>query len=180
MARPPLEPRDRAAKIRLVLLDVDGVLTDGRLYMAPDGMETKAFNARDGLGIRLGQRGGLTFGLVSGRASATVATRAAELDIAEVHQGIGDKAARVRDILERTGFSAIETAFVGDDLVDVPVMRMVGFSASPADAAPETRAAAHLVTAANGGHGAVREVIDYVLQATGNWDSVTGRFLREG
>lgn len=168
----------RGGAIRLILLDVDGVLTDGKLYMAADGSETKAFHARDGLGIRLGQRGGLQFGLVSGRSSSTVAMRATELDIVEVHQGIGDKAARVRDILDRTGIDPAATCFVGDDLVDIPAMRLVGLAAAPANAAPEARAAAHLVTESGGGHGAAREVIDFVLRATGKWDTVVERFVR--
>jgi len=171
------ELEQRAAAIRLVLLDVDGVLTDGRIHAGPDGDEGRSFHARDGLGVRLGQRGGLTFGIVSGRSSAAVARRASELDIHEIHQGIVDKNACVDGILERLEVVRDAVCFIGDDLVDIPVMRRVGLAAAPSDAAPEAREAADFVTRAAGGRGAVREVVDLVLQASGKWREVTKSFF---
>lgn len=172
------EVRQRAARIQMVLLDVDGVLTDGRLYMDASGNEIKAFHARDGLGIRLGQRGGLLFGIISGRESSIVKDRAEELYINEVHQRVLDKASKLDEILGRTGLAADQVCFLGDDLVDVPVFHRVGLAIAPSDAAPEAREAAHHVTTRNGGDGCVREAIDLILRAKGKWDSVTGRFFR--
>ncbi len=170
--------KERASRIKLVLLDVDGVLTDGRLYMGSNDYEGRSFYVRDGLGIRLGQRGGLLFGIISGRESRVVAERAEELYITEVHQGISDKGDCLDQILERTNVPAEATCFMGDDLVDVPAMRRVGLAAAPRDAAPEVIEAAHLVTRCDGGRGAVREVVDLVLQATGKWDQLMSRYLK--
>lgn len=179
----PLDPLgsevlDRARRVRLILLDVDGVLTDGGIHMGPDGYDGRSFHSRDGQGIRMGQRGGLVFGIVSGRASRVVTARAAELDITEVHQQIDDKLACLRDICSRLDVAPEAVCYVGDDLVDVPVMRRVGFAAAPADAAPEARQAAHYVTRLEGGRGAVREVIDVALQASGKWQQVTAHYLK--
>lgn len=163
------ELRTRAAAVRLVLLDVDGVLTDGRLYMAAGGFDARTFHTRDGIGVRLGQRAGLEFGIVSGRRAEVVETRAAELDLTEVHQGVRDKRARVATILERAGLDRREACFVGDDVVDLPAMRLVGLSVAPADAAPEVRDAADLVTTAAGGAGVVREVVELLLRSRDRW-----------
>ena len=167
----------RAGRVRLVLLDVDGVLTDGRLYFGAAGDEGRSFHSRDGVGVKLGQRAGLSFGLISGRRSAAVASRAAELEIHEVHQGVRDKAACLTTILERLAMAPEAVCFVGDDLVDVPVMRRVGLAAAPGDAAPEAREVADYVTQAGGGRGAVREVVDLLLRASGRWQDVTQGFL---
>jgi len=174
---PATDLQRRAARVRVVLLDVDGVLTDGRIHVGPDGDEGRSFHARDGLGVRLGQRGGLTFGIISGRSSVAVADRASELDIHEIHQGIVDKIACVDGILERLEVLRDAVCFIGDDLVDIPVMRRVGLAAAPSDAALEAQEAAHLVTRSAGGKGAVREVVDLVLQASGKWQEVTKSFL---
>ena len=171
------ETHSRASKIRLVLMDVDGVLTDGRIHVSSEGTESRAFDARDGLGIRLGQKAGLTFGLISGRESSLVEKRARELDIAEVHQRIIDKISVAREIRQRLALSGEAVCYVGDDLIDLPVMRDVGLAAAPADAVAEVRAVAHFVTERRGGRGAVREVIDLVLHASGKWDDVTQRFF---
>lgn len=170
----------RAREVELVLLDVDGVLTDGRILMDSSGGELRAFHARDGLGVRLGQRGGLLFGIVSGRESRIVRDRAEELYITEVHQRVFDKAEKVAEIQERLGVPASRVCYFGDDLVDVPVMRRVGFAAAPSDASPEAIAAAHFVTSCGGGQGCVRELVDLLLRARGKWETVTERFLREG
>jgi 3-deoxy-D-manno-octulosonate 8-phosphate phosphatase (KDO 8-P phosphatase) len=171
------ETRERAARIRVVLMDVDGVLTDGCIYMGSQGDDGRCFHSRDGVGVRLGQRGGLTFGIVSGRRSEAVAGRASELDIGEVHQGIRDKSACLDGILHRLDVADDAVCFVGDDLVDVPVMRRVGLAAAPSDAAPEVREIADYVTASAGGRGAVREVVDVILRASGKWKEVTQPFF---
>lgn len=151
--------------MRLVLLDADGVLTDGRIYQFSDGTEGRAFHSRDGLGIRLGQSAGLSFGIVSGRASAVVAARARELGIEEVHQGVLEKAECVNGVIDRLGLRPEAVCYVGDDVVDVPVLRRVGLAVAPVDAGAEAIAAAHWVTSKGGGAGAVREVVDLLLRA---------------
>ena len=179
MIEPSPEVMERAARVELVLLDVDGVLSDGRLYMDASGGEMKAFHARDGMGIRLGQRGGLLFGIVSGRKSKVVRDRAEELYITEVHERVADKGAKLDEILARVGVEPYQVCFVGDDLVDLPPMRRVGLAVAPADAAPEVRELAHHVTSRAGGHGCVRETIDLLLRARNKWDAVTSRFFRD-
>lgn len=167
---------ERAARVRLVLFDVDGVLTDGRILLDSNGVESRSFFVRDGLGIRVGQQAGLRFGIISGRDSRVVAQRAAELGIDEVHQGIHDKLGRLQEIRSRLEFELDQICFVGDDLIDLPVMHRVGFAAAPADAADEARDAAHYVTRCAGGRGAVREIIDLLLRAGGKWDEVISRW----
>jgi 3-deoxy-D-manno-octulosonate 8-phosphate phosphatase (KDO 8-P phosphatase) len=173
------EVLERGRNIRLVLLDVDGVLTDGRLFMGASGDEIRAFHVRDGLGIRLGQRGGLLFGLISGRESKIIADRAEELYITEVHQRVFDKSEKLNEILRRLDLSADQVCYIGDDLVDLPVLRRVGLSAAPADAVPEILKAVHYVATCRGGLGAVREVVDLLLRAKGAWEKVTARFFME-
>ena len=169
---------EAAGQVRMVLVDVDGVLTDGCIQIGPNGEESRSFHARDGMGVRLGQQGGLVFGIISGRSCEAVTRRSSELDFTEVHQGIRDKAQCFEGILARSELSEEAVCFVGDDLVDVPIMRRVGFAAAPGDAAPEVRQAAHFVTASAGGRGALREVVDLLLRASGNWERVTNRFLK--
>lgn len=169
---------ERARRIRLVLLDVDGVLTDGRIFVYSDGTEGRAFHVRDGHGIRMGQRGGLMFGLLSGRESRVVTDRAEELYITEVHQGVLDKGARYEEIVERLRIPDEQVSYVGDDLVDVPILRRVGLGVAPADAVPEAIAAAHWLTSRRGGDGAVREVVDLLLRATGKWNTLTERYFK--
>jgi 3-deoxy-D-manno-octulosonate 8-phosphate phosphatase (KDO 8-P phosphatase) len=167
--------RERASRVKLVLLDVDGVLTDGRITLSADGEESKSFHVRDGHGIRMGQRGGLLFGFISGRESRVVSLRAEELYVTEVHQGIPDKLVPYDDIRSRLRLDESAVCFVGDDLVDAPVMRRVGLAVAPADAHVAIRELAHWVTPSAGGRGAVREVVDALLHATGRWDDVTAR-----
>lgn len=178
MVEPGPENLERARRVRLVLLDADGVLTDGRIFVGRGGGDARAFDVRDGHGIRLGQQAGLTFGILSGRSSAAVAERAAELGIDEVHQGLADKAARLGEILERLHVPPQAVCFMGDDLNDVPVLRRVGLAAAPADAVPEVRAVAHLVTERGGGRGAVRELVEILLHASGRWESLVASYLR--
>jgi 3-deoxy-D-manno-octulosonate 8-phosphate phosphatase (KDO 8-P phosphatase) len=171
--------RHRASQVRVILLDVDGVLTDGRIIMGSDGKEARAFFVRDGMGIRVGQMSGLTFGLVSGRESPVVTARAAELGITELHQGIRHKAECFREILARNDLTPETVCYMGDDVIDVPALRLAGLSVAPADAAPEAREAAHYVTERRGGRGAVRELVDLVLRAQGLWDGVIERCFRD-
>lgn len=177
MSRADREVVERAAQVRIVLMDVDGVLTDGRLFMGSDGNDGRSFHVRDGQGVRLGQRGGLLFGIISGREARVVAERAADLYITEVHQGVQDKTDVLREILGRLELSPEQACFVGDDLVDVPVMKAVGLAVAPGDAAPEVCDIAHYVTKSLGGRGAVREVVDLLLRASGKWEQVTERYL---
>jgi 3-deoxy-D-manno-octulosonate 8-phosphate phosphatase (KDO 8-P phosphatase) len=169
----------RARKIRLVLFDSDGTLTDGRIIVSSDGTETRAFDVRDGHGIRMGQQGGLVFGVISGRESEVLGRRAEELDFEEIHQRVLDKAGRLDDILSRRDLTPEQVCFMGDDLIDLPVMRRIGLAVAPADAQPEVLAAAHYVTRRAGGRGAARELIDLLLRANGSWDRVTARYFGE-
>jgi 3-deoxy-D-manno-octulosonate 8-phosphate phosphatase (KDO 8-P phosphatase) len=162
---------ERCRHLRLLLSDVDGVLTDGSVLLLPDGREAKAFHIRDGLGIVLARQAGLRIGLVSGRVSEVVTRRAAELKIEIVVQGVADKRMALAEILTREGLEPSQVVYVGDDLNDLTVMAAVGLSAAPADAPHEVRQQAHLVTDARGGRGCVREVIEAILRARGAWDA---------
>jgi 3-deoxy-D-manno-octulosonate 8-phosphate phosphatase (KDO 8-P phosphatase) len=164
------------ARVRLLVLDCDGVLTDGGVTWAADGVETKTFNIRDGLGIRAWQRAGGRTAIVTGRSSPIVGLRAAELGIEFVRQGIDDKLAAVGEILGACGLSWEEAAYVGDDLPDLPVVARCGLGIAVADAAAELVAAADLVTTRAGGRGAVREVVERLLGARGAWEAVVAGY----
>lgn len=167
------EPADldrRLARVQLLLLDVDGVLTDGRIVYSAAGDELKAFHVRDGVGLKLWQEAGNFVGIVTGRSSHPVSRRAEELGITHVLQGIGDKVPAAETILGACGVSWDETASVGDDLPDLPVARRAGASFAVADACAELRAAVTVVTRSPGGHGAVREVVEKLLRARGGWE----------
>ena len=173
------EPADidrRLARVQLLLLDVDGVLTDGGVTWNNEGIEQKTFNIRDGLGLRLWQRAGCRAGIVTGRSSRIVQVRAEELGIGIVRQGVEDKLAVAGSIVTECGLSWEQTAFIGDDLPDLPVVMRCGVGAAVADACPELVAAAHVVTRRVGGRGAVRELIERMLAARGAWESIVGRF----
>ena len=165
--------------IKLLLLDVDGVMTDGRIIYLNDGGEAKAFNVKDGHGLKLIQRAGIKVGIITGRQSDIVARRAAELGIELVYQGAKDKMQPFKEILEKLGLKASEVAYVGDDLVDLPVMRLVGFAATVADASDDIKPYVDLVTSRPGGRGAVREVCDLLLKQSGRWSSVTSRYFED-
>ena len=156
---------ERARRIRLLVLDVDGVLTDGRLYLSDSGEEFKVFHVRDGSGIVAVRRAGIEVAIVSGRDCGAVVRRAAELGIRHVRQGVADKGAELDALLGELGFTADETACVGDDTPDAPLLQRAGLAIGVADAHPALLAAAHWVTRANGGCGAVREVCDLLLSA---------------
>jgi len=166
----------RCRALRLLLSDVDGVMTDGTVLLLPDGGEAKAFHIRDGLGIVLAHAAGLRTGLLSGRSSKSVARRAAELQMAVVRQGVADKAAALREILAQERLEPHQIAYVGDDLNDLPVMSEVGLTAAPADAPFEVRAAAFMVLSAPGGRGCLREFVEAILRARGDWDQAVARF----
>jgi len=153
----------RARRVKMVLLDVDGVLTDGGLYYTAEGHELKRFHAHDGYGIQRGRDAGLAFGIISGRSTPIVDARARVLRIEEVIQGAEDKVAAMRSIQARRGFADEEFAFIGDDLFDLPLLRTVGLSAAPPNALREVLAAVHYVTRVPGGAGAVRDFVDCIL-----------------
>ena len=162
----------RCRCLKLLLTDVDGVMTDGSVLLLPDGGEAKAFNIRDGLGVVLAHRAGLRTGIVSGRASEVVSRRAAELGMSVVRQGVSDKGAALREILAEQDLRAEEVAYIGDDVNDLPILTEVGLSAAPADAALEVRLQAFMVTEARGGRGCLREFVEAVLRARGDWERV--------
>jgi len=166
----------RLARVQLLLLDVDGVLTDGGVTWNNQGIESKTFHIRDGLGIKLWRRTGGRVGIVTGRSSHVVQLRAAELGIDIVRQGVEDKLATTEAILSDCGLSWQEMAIIGDDLPDLPVIARCGVGIAVADAAAEVRAAAALVTTLPGGRGAVREAIERLLRARGAWEAITARF----
>ncbi len=176
MARSSADLDRRLARIQLLLLDVDGVLTDGGVAWNNQGIESKTFHIRDGLGLKLWQRTGCRAGIVTGRASHVVQLRATELGIGIVRQGVEDKLATTEGILRETGVSWEETAFIGDDLPDLAVITKCGVGVAVADACAEVRAAAAIVTQLPGGKGAVREVIEKLLRARGSWDSIVARY----
>lgn len=163
--------------IKLLLFDVDGVLTDGTILVHGDGSESKQFNIKDGAGIVWAQRAGLSIGLLSARTADATAVRAAQLGIAIVSQGISDKLSGYEAILATAGLTDAQVGYMGDDLPDLPVLKRAGFSAAPADAAPEVLAAVQWVSASGGGRGAVRECIEHVLRAQGRWRTAVAGYM---
>lgn len=178
MTRNAADLARKAAGIRLLLFDVDGVLTDGRILLHADGSESKAFSIRDGTGIVWAQRAGLATGLLSARHSAATTARAAQLGIRIVRQQAGDKLQMYRELLEEEGVSDGEVAFMGDDVLDLPVLSRVGLSAAPADAAPDVLARVDWVSNRVGGDGAARELIELLLRAQGTWDALLDGYVR--
>jgi 3-deoxy-D-manno-octulosonate 8-phosphate phosphatase (KDO 8-P phosphatase) len=169
---------ERAAQVRLMILDVDGVLTDGRLYYGASGEAMKAFDVRDGHGIRLLREGGVEVAILTARKSEIVAVRARELGVERVVQGAADKVAGFERLLSETGLAEQHCGYVGDDWPDLAVLARVGFAATVADAAPEVRAAVHWATTAPGGRGAVRELAEFVLHAQGRFEELRARHAR--
>lgn len=166
----------RLAAVQLLLLDCDGVLTDGGVTWTDDGVELKTFHIRDGLGIRGWQRAGGRTGIITGRSSRIVERRAAELGVEFVRQGVDDKRAAAEAIIKECGLSWEQTAFMGDDLPDLPVVARCGVGAAVADACVELRAAAAVVTSLPGGRGAVRELVERMLRARGAWDGIVSEY----
>ena len=166
------------ADIELLVLDVDGVLTDGTLIINADGSEGKCFNTLDGHGIRMWKRAALKVAFLSGRDSAPTKYRAQQLEIDYCLQDCHNKLPALKQLVEQMGISVKAAAYIGDDLPDLPAMRAVGFSAAVANAVDEVKATADYVTACRGGCGAVREVIEYILKNTGRWQQVSERYRR--
>jgi 3-deoxy-D-manno-octulosonate 8-phosphate phosphatase (KDO 8-P phosphatase) len=196
----------RAKKIKLILFDVDGVLTDGKIWIfpSPSGaqrsvlersaedsgqggfgfqssslIEAKGFHAHDGTAISLARLAGLKTGIITKRVSETVALRARDLRIDHVHQGIQDKASVFQQILEKDGITGAEAAFVGDDVIDLPVMRKCGLAIAVKNARPEVKAEAHWITSHTGGDGAARDAVEYILKAQGKWKKAVEEYTAE-
>lgn len=166
----------RARALRLVLFDVDGVLTSGSILLHPDGSESKSFFIRDGQAMMWAQRAGLTVGLLTGRRSEATARRAAELGISILAMGDNDKRSAYTQIVTSHGFKDEQVAYMGDDLPDLPVLARVGLAAAPADAVEEVRARVHWISQYPGGHGAARDLIANLLRARGRWDALVRMF----
>ena len=166
----------KASRVRLLLFDVDGVMTDGVVIMHADGSESKGFHIRDGAAIVWAQRAGLTVGLLSARTSGATAQRAAQLAIRTVSQGVTNKLAGYQQIIQDTGVTDEDVAYMGDDLLDIPVLQRVGLSAAPADAALEVRERVDWVSPSGGGRGAVRDLIELVLRAQERWDGIVQQY----
>ncbi len=171
--------RERLKAIKLLLLDVDGVMTDGRIIYTSDGSETKAFDVKDGHGLKLLQRAGVKVGIITGRQSDIVLRRAKELGIELVYQNAKNKLVPFQDILKREKLTPEQVAYVGDDVVDLPILSRVGFAATVADAVDDIKPYVHYVTVREGGRGAVREICDLLLKEAGLWDDVTGRYFKK-
>jgi 3-deoxy-D-manno-octulosonate 8-phosphate phosphatase (KDO 8-P phosphatase) len=170
---------DRARTLRLLLFDVDGVLTDGRILLHADGSESKQFHIRDGTALVWARRVGLLTGLLSARTSGATTERARQLGIPIVRQGTDDKLTAYLDLIREHGIADAHVAFMGDDILDLPVLSRVGLACAPADAVPEVRERVHWVSSLGGGAGAVREFIDLVLRAQGHWTPLVGSYLPE-
>jgi len=193
---PKLSATARARKIKLILFDVDGVLTDGKIWIfpAPTGqpagsgasglqsaslIEVKGFHAHDGTAIMLARMAGIKTGIITKRNSETVALRARDLKIDHVYQGIQDKASVLAQILQKDGITAAEAAFVGDDVIDLPAMRQCGLAIAVKNARPEVKAEAHYTTAHAGGDGAARDAVEYILKAQGKWKTVVTEYVSQ-
>jgi 3-deoxy-D-manno-octulosonate 8-phosphate phosphatase (KDO 8-P phosphatase) len=166
-----------AETVKLVVFDVDGVLTDGSIPWQDQGWDAKVFDVKDGFGILLLRRAGLEVGIITGRTSVAVEQRAQELGIRFVVQGTDDKLTSLREIMHRAGVRDEETAYIGDDLNDLGALRRVGFSAAPADAVSEVKTVVELVTRANGGRGCAREVAERILKAQHRWSGIVEKYL---
>lgn len=171
-----LSVQQRAARVRLILLDVDGVLTDGTVIMHGDGTESKAFHIRDGAAIVWAMQAGIAVGVLSARMSAATAQRAAQLGIRIVSQGIPSKPEEFERILAENELTDDDVAYMGDDLLDIAVLKRAGLAGAPADAAEEVRAVAHWVSNCSGGRGAVREFIELVLRSKEHWNGIVEHF----
>jgi 3-deoxy-D-manno-octulosonate 8-phosphate phosphatase (KDO 8-P phosphatase) len=179
----PMTAEARAKNIKVLIFDVDGVLTDGQIFVIPDsqghGVEAKGFSAHDGLGISLGRLGGLRIGIITKRQSQTVAIRANDLKLEFVYQGQSHKMNAIKEILEKTNCTLNQLAYVGDDIVDLPVMRQCGLAIATANARQQVKSAAHFVTPNPGGFGGARDAIDFILSVQGTLERVIERYLDE-
>lgn len=174
----PLTLAQRAERIKLLVLDIDGVLTDGRVIYDIDGREVKVFDIKDGHGLKLLMRAGVEVVCLSGRASAANRVRAAELGITELKEGVKVKLPVFQELVAARGLTPAQAAYMGDDLIDLPPMRAAGLALAPADAVAEVRALAHWVARRPGGRGAVRQACELILKAQGSWEQVTARYYQ--
>ena len=176
----PATVTEAAAQIRLLLMDVDGVLTDGKVYTVPDAagnmVETKGFDTQDGISLQWLSWKGLQSGVISGRVSPATEVRAKQCNMTYVYQGHIEKIPILEEILKKSGISAGQVAYMGDDLTDVVVMNRVGLSIAPANARPEVKRSAMFVTEKRGGQGAVREAVELLLKAQGHWDDLLRKY----
>jgi len=183
--------KTRARRIKLLLFDVDGVMTDGKLWIfpasagvqqsnAPHMIEAKGFHAHDGTAMSLARLGGLKTGLITRRSSETVALRARDLKLDYAYQGVIVKIQVFEEILAKEKITAAEVAYIGDDVIDLPVMRRCGFAIAVANARDEVKEEAHWVTPHAGGDGAIRDAIEYILRAQGSWNAVVKQYLERG
>ncbi len=168
---------ERAKKIKLLILDVDGVMTDGSIILDNEGNEFKRFHVRDGHGVKMLNRAGLKVAIITGRKSRAVEKRAEELGVEEIYQGIFKKSAVYESLLQKYNLSDENVAFMGDDIVDIEILRKAGLSAVPSDAVEEAKKLALFVSTKNGGRGAVREFIELILKSSGRWESVSGESI---
>ncbi|MDE1715159.1 KdsC family phosphatase [Chromobacterium amazonense] len=168
---------EQARKVKLLIMDVDGVMTDGRIYYNAQGEESKSFYVQDGLGLRLLSRTGVQLAIISGRADRCVEHRARALKIDHYYGGVHDKKVALADLLQKTGFKADECAFIGDDLIDLPILTRVGLAVAVPEAPPQVRQHCHYVTGNPGGHGAVRELVELIMQAQGTFDAIVEEYL---
>lgn len=168
---------ERARRIRILVLDCDGVLTDGRIILLPDGDETKSFDVRDGHAMVMAKRAGIPIAIISGRKSSAVRARAEELGVAHLHEMAWGKIEPYERVLTEEALTDAEVCYVGDDVVDIPLLRRAGLAVAVADAVEEAKRFAHLVTLRPGGRGAVREVIELLLKAQGKWDEALARYI---
>ena len=175
-----MDLQKRAAKIRLVLFDVDGVLTDGKILLHADGTESKQFDIKDGSAIVWASRLGLTVGFLSARNSASTVQRAAQLGVTLVHQGVPSKVEAYEQIVDELLLENDQVAYMGDDVLDLPVLTRSGLSGAPADAVPEVRERVHWVSSVNGGDGAARQFVELILKAQNKWDGLVAAYLAEG
>ena len=171
---------ERARRIKLILFDVDGVLTDGKILLHPDGSESKQFDIKDGTGIVLAQQVGLIVGFLSARTSIPTAKRAAQLGVTLVHQGVASKLETYEQIVDELLLEDEQVAYMGDDVVDLPVLQRAGLSASPADGVEDVRARVHWVSRAHGGQGAARELVELIVRAQDRWNDLLAEYMLQG
>lgn len=172
-----MDATNRAAQVRLMMFDVDGVMTDGALYLSDSGDEIKAFNALDGHGMKMLAASGVRLAIITGRRSRLVEARARNLGVDLLFQGVEDKRATFESLANKLGIAASGCGYIGDDVIDLPVMRRCGFAASVPDAPEIVRSHAHYVTRARGGHGAVRELAEYLMRAQNTLDAALAPYL---
>lgn len=169
---------DRARRIKLVIMDIDGVMTDGRIIYSIYGDELKFFDVQDGFGITLLNRAGIKSVIITAKKSRIVKLRCRDMKVRKAYQGYVDKLVPFNDILRRFGVKPEEVCFVGDDLIDIPVLKRVGFAVAVPNAVDEVKSASHYVTSKTGGRGAVREICDLIIKSQGKWDLATAKYFQ--